>query len=211
MTTRDESRVVLFGGTFDPVHVGHTAVAQAAKEKTGAERFVFILARKSPLKRLGPVAGDKDRVQMLELAIKERDGFEVSRWEIERRGNNYTIDTVRHFKQVYAGAAVYWLMGADQVPELGRWYKVEQLIDECELSVMYRGGFEKPDFEIYRDKWGDKRVTKLKSNVIETPLVDVSSTEIRVRLARGEDVEGMVDEQVREYILARGLYSRDRG
>jgi nicotinate-nucleotide adenylyltransferase len=204
MVTR---RIVLFGGTFDPVHFGHTAVATAAAEHIVAEKVIFIPAKRSPLKNLLPCAGDNDRFAMIKLAIAGDKKFEVNDCEVKKNKPSYTLDTVWQFKGLYGDAAeIYWLIGADAVNELMYWYRIAELIDECNLCTMYRGGYKAPDFTKFANMWGQTRVEKLQGNIIKTPLIDISSTEIRKRLAAGEDVSEMIHPAVAEYIKKHGLY-----
>jgi nicotinate-nucleotide adenylyltransferase len=200
-------KIALFGGTFDPVHLGHTAVAAAAAEHIGAEKVVFVPAKRSPLKNSFPEASDDDRLAMIVLAISANKKFQLNDYELRKLRPSYTLETVRHFQSEYGGQALmYWLIGADSICELSRWYGILDLIDECNLCVMLRAGFEPPDFAKFEDAWGAARVEKLQRNIIPTPLIDISSTEIRSRLAAGRDVTGMLAPQVADYIREHRLY-----
>jgi len=175
-------RTALFGGTFDPVHKGHIIVAESAARQINADELYFIPVRRSPQKMFMPQAGAAERVRMIELAISGMDKFSVSRFEIERAEPSYTLQTVRHFKEMLGvDTEIYWLVGADTLDELAHWYEIEKLIDECNLSVLHRAGFERLDFGRLVDVFGKERAEKLRRNVIETPLVDISSSEIRKR------------------------------
>jgi len=204
-----DTKIILFGGTFDPVHLGHTTVVGHAVESIGAEKVIFIPAKRSPLKAFFPLASDAERYEMIKLAITDKTGFEVSDYELKKASPSYTIDTVKHFKGLFGHADIYWLVGADTLSELPHWFGIEELIDACNLSVMYRGGFEKPDFEQFIDSWGQGRVDKLKANIVETPMIDISSTEIRKRLMVGGDACDMVCPAVAEYICEQGLYGSE--
>jgi nicotinate-nucleotide adenylyltransferase len=202
-----ERKIVLFGGTFDPIHLGHTAVAAAAGEHIGAEKVVFVPAKRSPLKAFSPEAGDEDRLAMIALAISGNGSFDLSDYELRKPGPSYTLETVRHFQRQFGGnTLIYWLAGADSLEDLPHWYGVTELIDECNLAVMHRAGFKPPDFSQFQAAWGQQRVEKLQRNAVETPLIDVSSTEIRRRLNAGRDVSGMVCPKVLQYIREHGLY-----
>ncbi|MGD0596706.1 MAG: nicotinate (nicotinamide) nucleotide adenylyltransferase [Sedimentisphaerales bacterium] len=202
-----ERKIALFGGTFDPIHLGHTAVAAAAGEHIGADKVVFVPARRSPLKAFFPEASDEDRLAMIGLAISGNSGFEVSDYELKKAGPNYTLETVRYFRQqLGSGVLIYWLAGTDTLEDLPHWYGVTELIDECNLAVMYRAGFAPPDFSKFISLWGEERVKKMQRNVVETPLVDISSTEVRKRLAAGGDVGGIICPKVLQYIRERRLY-----
>lgn len=205
MVTR--RKIALFGGTFDPVHIGHTIVAGASAEHIGADRIIFIPAKLSPLKGSLPKASDIDRFRMISLAIAGEDFFEVSDCELKRSAPSYTLDTVRQFQSQYGGeTSVYWLIGADSIDELTHWHEIVELIDECTLAAMYRAGCDPPDFEKYESLWGRRRIEKLRQNIIPTPLVDISSTKVRSKLAAGQDVTQMLHPAVLNYIREHGLY-----
>ena len=202
-----EEKVALFGGTFDPIHIGHTTVARAAADHIGADKVVFVPAQRSPLKESPPQASGQDRLKMVALAIRGIDKFEVSDYELKKSQPSYTLETVRHFRRQCGGSAsIYLLVGADTVDELPYWYRVIDLIDECNLSVMYRAGCDVPDFARFERHWGKQRVARLQRNIVPTPLIDISSTEIRKRLAAGRDVSAMLQPDVAEYIRQHRLY-----
>ena len=201
-------RLILFGGTFDPVHLGHTKVAFAAGEYIGAESIIFIPARRSPLKGAMPRASDIDRLNMLYLAVSGEIKFEVSDYELNKPAPSYTLDTVRYFQTRYGAENIlYWLVGADSIDDLVYWYGITELIDECELAMMYRADFDKPDFTRFECFWGKERVDKLQRNIIPTPLINISSTQVRKRIASGKDVAQLLDNAVLSYINEHDLYS----
>lgn len=202
-----KAKVALFGGTFDPIHLGHTTVAAYAAEHIGADKVVFIPAKRSPLKNLLPEAGDSDRLNMIALAIADNKSFRLSDYELKKSEPNYTLQTVREFQNEYGrDTSIYWLVGADSIDELPRWCGIVELIDECNLSVMFRSGCKPPDFSSLTAVWRTARIEKLRQNIIRTPLIDISSTEIRKRLAAGEDVSDMLHPAVADYIYKHGLY-----
>jgi nicotinate-nucleotide adenylyltransferase len=200
-------KIALFGGTFDPIHLGHTVVAADAAEMIGAEKTIFVPAKHSPLKGFFPRAGDSDRLKMISLAIAHNKNFQVSDYELRKPDPGYTLETVRKFQGDYGDdTLIYWLIGADSVDELQLWYGITDLIDECNLATMLRAGCKPPNFAKFEDVWGSGRVEKLQRNIIQSSLVDISSTEIRSRLAAGRDVAGMLDPAVADYIYQHGLY-----
>jgi len=165
-------------------------------------------AKRSPLKGSDPKAGAHHRFRMIALAIAGHEKFELSNYELNRPEPSYTLDTVRHFKAAYNNQTqVYWLLGADSIDDLPYWHRVTELIDECNLSTMYRAGRPVPDFSKFETIWGRKRVEKLQRHVIRTSLIDISSTQIRERLTRGDDVSGMLHPAVADYIRRNRLYS----
>jgi len=202
-------RLVLFGGSFDPIHIGHTGVARVAAQQLQAETVVFIPAKCSPLKGALPRASDDDRLKMIELAIQTEPDFAVNNCELRRPAPSYTLDTVRQFQASYGPeTSIHWLLGADSVDDLVYWYRIDALIDACHVSVMYRGGYEAPTFDKYTSLWGPERVEKLRANIVETPSIDISSTQIRKRITAGEEVSDMLHPKVTDYVRRHDLYRR---
>lgn len=200
-------RIVLFGGTFDPIHLGHTTVASHAAKHIGADKLIFVPAKRSPLKGFLPLASDDDRLEMISLAVAGEESFEVSDFELRRPAPSYTLETVEKL-QAECGdeTSIYWLIGADTVDDLVYWHKIVELIDACNLATMYRAGCEPPDFARFEPVWGRQRVEKLQQNIVPTPLVNVSSTEIRNRLAQGLNASEMLHSAVLGHIRQCGLY-----
>jgi nicotinate-nucleotide adenylyltransferase len=204
-------KVLLFGGSFDPIHNGHIAVARYALEHVGADELVFIPAHRSPHKRLFPGARASERLRMIELAIAGEKMICVSDCEIRREPPSYTIDTVRLFRSRYGDdAEMYWLVGGDVLEDLPRWYRIHELLEECTICLMLRPGFETLRLDRFMDFFGQKQVEKLERNSILNPLVEVSSTEIRRRVAAGEDISHMVPSAVDAYIKEPHLYRKKR-
>lgn len=203
-----KSKVILFGGTFDPVHRGHVTVAQFCLTHLDGDQLIFIPAKRSPHKELLPVASDEARIDMLGLAICHKSSFDVSDYELKMAQPSYTLNTIRYFRQKLGSSAqLFWIIGADTVPDLVKWYKIDELIDQCHLCVMYRAGFEAPDFGGLENSLGTDRVEKLRKNLITTPLLDISSTEIRHRLGAGVSTGDMLDSEVLAYIRKNRVYS----
>jgi nicotinate-nucleotide adenylyltransferase len=208
----NERRVILFGGSFDPVHNGHIRVAEYARQYVQAERVILIPAGRSPHKAVNPVASGDDRMAMLRLAIEGYPDLEASDVELSRPQPSYTFDTVEHFRGIYGdGTALYWLIGADLVADLGIWYRACDLLDRCRVAVMVRGGYDAPDLTALGEQVGTDRADQLRQWMIPTPAIEVSSTEIRRRLAEGRSIEGLVLPAVEAYIARRGLYRSPNG
>lgn len=202
-----QKTIALFGGTFDPIHLGHTTVAADAAQQIRAEKIIFIPAKRSPLKGFSPRAGDEDRLKMIALAIAEEEMFEVSDYELNKPAPSYTLKTVEKFRKDYGDkTSIHWLVGADGIDDLIYWHKITELIDACYLTTMYRAGCAPPNFEKFEGIWGHRRVEKLQRNIVQTPLINVSSTEIRKRLATGQDASNMLHRAVYGYIRKNSLY-----
>jgi nicotinate-nucleotide adenylyltransferase len=205
-------KTILFGGTFDPIHIGHTTVAAEAGEYIGAEEIIIIPSKCSPLKETLPIASDDDRLKMIALSIADEKKFKLSDYELKKPGPSYTLETIRWFQKEFGGdTSIYWLIGADSIDEMPHWYGIVELIDECSLSVMYRAGCEQPDFAKFISLWGSGRVEKLQRNIIKTSLIDISSTQIRNRLAAGCDAADMLHPSVADYIRKHDLYRSKAG
>jgi nicotinate-nucleotide adenylyltransferase len=199
-------RIILFGGTFDPVHVGHTTVVEHVAATLRASDVVFIPARRSPHKSDVPLAPSEQRLAMLTLALADHPSFTVSRCELDRPEPSYTIDTVMEFRRQFPDARLSLVIGADAISSLPRWYRIGDLLDLCEISVMSRGGVDSPEFDRLVPSLGIEAASRLRESAIATPLIPVSSTEIRARLAAGQDVSSMLHPAVLTYIRCHGLY-----
>jgi nicotinate-nucleotide adenylyltransferase len=191
-------KIGLFGGSFDPVHLGHLLVAQAAREELGLERLYFIPASQSPFKpeRQYTVAGV--RLRLLRLALAGREWCEVDEQEVRRGGVSYTIDTVRDYAQRFPRAELFYLIGADHVPLLPKWREAGELARLARFAVIPRPGHSNsPSMEFpagFRGQW-------LKG----FPL-GVSSSEIRARVKAGQPIDELVRAAVAEAIRNNGLY-----
>lgn len=199
-------KVILFGGSFDPIHTGHIDVARHAKTATGADALIFIPARRSPHKTETPTAGHH-RLAMIRKAIEGLDGFSVSDCELERPEPSYTLDTIAFFRGKFGKEAVlYWLIGADQLADFEKWYRVEDLLRACHISVMFRSGYPPPDFGRLEGFFSKDILEQLEKDCIQTPLIDLNSTAIRQQLAAGTLPAGALSPGVAEYIQKHGLY-----
>ncbi len=133
-------RIGLFGGSFDPVHLGHLLVAQAAREEVALDRIYFLPAAESPFKPGRQLAPGSQRLGMLRLALAGQSHAEVDSQEIERGGISYTIDTVRQYQTCFPGSALFYIIGADQVPQLPKWRQATELAKALEFLVVPRPG-----------------------------------------------------------------------
>ena len=203
----DREKIIMFGGTFDPIHCGHIQVARAAMKHIEAQQVIWIPARRSPHKQQLPLASDSDRLEMIRRVISACPSFTLSDCELNRPEPSYTLDTVLEFRRQFGPQVeLVWLVGADAVRDLPRWYRISEVMDNCTLAVMYRAGYPKPDFTACKPHFTHQQIQKLEDSVIPVPLVDISSTEIRNRLSKGQNVSEMLPPEVDEYIKTRRLY-----
>ena len=176
--------IAILGGTFDPVHNAHLAMAEAALKHLPVEKVVF-MPTGSPRYRAAPHASGADRVAMLKLALKGKSKFTIDERELAPDATGYTVDTLKGFRD-----KVYFLMGADQYAKLDTWRNPDEVRKLAELVVFARPG------------------VALKGNVKSIPFdtMEDSGTKIRARAKRGEDLSGMVPAPVAEYIVRHKLY-----
>jgi nicotinate-nucleotide adenylyltransferase len=185
-----KARVGVFGGTFDPVHVGHLAIALAALESVPLDRVLFVPARRSPLKDRDPIASVADRVAMLQAAVSGEPRFALSRVELERDGISYTVDTLEALR---SEGELFLILGSDALAELARWRKPDRISELATLLVAARPGAPEPD-PVHR------------ARAFDAPRLDISSRELRARAARGMSLRYLVPDAVWEHIRKRGLY-----
>jgi nicotinate-nucleotide adenylyltransferase len=211
-TLRGCSTLLLYGGGFDPPHRAHLELPALVRARVGADFILYIPAARTPLKDEGPFAPDADRLEMLRLALREIDGAALTNLELVRGGTSYTIDTLRSLRGLLGdGASFRLLIGADQARSFHRWKAAREVVELAEPVVMRRPDDDGDLLEAMRPHWASEEMEAWEGRLVETPLVDVSSTAIREALRTGgvddEVVRRSVPEAVREHIRSRGLYA----
>jgi nicotinate-nucleotide adenylyltransferase len=190
-------RIGLFGGTFDPPHVGHLLAGNDAHEALALDRLLFVPAGTQPFKSGRVVATGQQRLEMLRLMIGEDRRFAVEPVEIERGGLSYTVDTVQALAERERGATLFLLIGEDLAAQFATWREPERIARLSEVVVLHRSGVPAAP----GNEQGEPPLRR-----IETRRVDVSSTEIRSRVAAGRPIRGFVTDAVARYIDATALY-----
>ncbi len=199
--------ILLFGGSFDPVHHGHLIVSRAAAEQLAADRVMLIPSASPPHKQSVRLAGGEHRAAMCRAAVAGDPLFDVSDWELGQAGPNYTLLTVRHFRDVVGERGpVYWLIGRDSLCDLHTWYRVRDLAAACTLVTVGRGVRETPALRELSELLSPEQLQRIRDHVLDTPLIEISATEVRRRVAAGRSIRHLVPDAVREYIAAQGLY-----
>ena len=190
-------KVCLFGGTFDPPHIGHLLVAQTIFEAENFGKIVFIPTFKTPKKN--NITDIKDRLAMLRMGVTSNPNFEISDLEIQRGGTSYTIDTVRDYKsdQDYDSRELYYLIGSDSLQTFHTWKEPREVLDECQVIVALRPGFRPSDIS----NWILRKV-----RFASIPLFEISSSTIRSRWQENKTIRYMVTQPVWEYINDHGIY-----
>lgn len=207
----DPKRIGLYGGTFDPIHLGHLIVARSVLEQLPLDEVVFIPSANPPHKDHARLTDFAHRAEMVRLAIAGEPGFSLDDCENKRAGPSYTLDTVTEFQQRYGNAAeIHWIIGADSLPELVGWHRIRDLVDACQILTVSRPGWDKPDLRPLEKPLGSERLAKLRRGVTETPRIDICSTDIRARVGAGLSIRFLVAESVRDYIESKGLFTWPR-
>jgi len=181
-------RLGLYGGSFDPIHHGHLILAREAREQLGLDRVIFIPAAVSPHKLVQPPAPAEFRLEMVRASIDGEPGFEVDDLEIRRPPPSYSIHTVRQYRETYPEADLFYLIGGDNLTDLESWVSIDELRALCQFVLLGRGSSEPVGLP-----------------VIDRP-VDISSTDIRNRVASGRSIRYLLPEPACEVILRQNLY-----
>jgi nicotinate-nucleotide adenylyltransferase len=207
-------QIVLFGGTFDPVHNGHLIVARHIAEQCGFGRVVLVPAATPPHKHAACAAAAQ-RLVMLRRAVRGEDLFGISTVELHRRGPSYTFDTVQEIlREGPAPADIHWVIGADMLADLPKWYRAAELLELVNVVVALRPPWDERIDAILAGLRGLVRppaLRRLARSIVRTPLIDISSTEIRRRVAASLSIRFLVPEPVRRYIENRRLYVKKEG
>ncbi len=193
--------VGVFGGSFDPLHNGHLAIALAALGSIPLDRVIFVPARRSPLKDDAPVASEAERLAMLELATRDEPRFTCSRIELDRPAPSYTVDTL----EALAGEGrLFLILGADAARDLPRWRRPERVRELATLVIARRALRASLPAQGPLPLGSDH--TDPAAILLDTPLMDVSARELRARAARGRSLRYLVPDAVWRYIEEHGIY-----
>jgi nicotinate-nucleotide adenylyltransferase len=212
METRTTQSILLgvFGGTFDPIHVGHLILAQTALESLGLSRVLFSPASTPPHKS-GPTktprASVEHRLRMTELALAGHERFVLSDWEGRRTVPSYTVDFLRWLiKEEGESTELVFLIGSDWTPQLSLWKEIDVIFTLCRFAVFPRPGFPRDRVATACSGLRPEWVARLEAGWMDAPQIEVSSTDIRERVAAGRSIRYRVPPSVEAYILEHGLY-----
>ena len=188
-----KKRIGILGGTFDPIHMGHLVLAETARVELGLDKVFFVPAKIPPHKKRTDIIDKELRYKMVKLAIAGNPAYFCSRFEIDKLGVSYSIETVRYFRKRFPEFNIYFISGSDAGPEFKSWKNVSELLNSCKFIVAKRPAYETRDFP---------RGVKL----LKGFFIDLSSSEIRKRLKTGKSVRYLVPEKVHSFIENQGLY-----
>ena len=188
-------RIGIFGGSFDPIHVAHLILAEQCREQGQLDRLLFIPAPRPPHKHNSTIASFDDRVAMLQLAIANQPQFAVDTCEQDREGLSYTVDTLRYLRQREPGSEWHLILGGDSVRDLELWREPHGIATQCKLLIVQRPGVQASLPPAY-----------FQYQIVDSPLIDISSTAIRMKLAAGQSIRYLVPAAVEEYIRSKQIY-----
>lgn len=201
-----KKRIGVMGGSFDPLHSGHIIIAQDAIEHLDLAEVVFIPAAVPPHKQNREQVGGEQRFKMVEEALAKVPNCRVSDIEIKRGGVSYTIDTVQALLTEWPDAELVLIIGSDTVVDLHTWYRIDDLLELCEVATFLRPGEEQIQSIRKKINLSKRQTEQLMNNVFHAHLIEISSTEIRMRVRSGKSIRSMVPPEVEEYIYEKGLY-----
>jgi len=197
-------KIGVMGGTFDPIHLGHLAVAEEAHQLLGLSEVRFMPAGHPYFKEAAAISPSADRVNMVNLAIAGKPYFKVSLLEVKRSGPSSAVDSMATMKKELGdGDELYFIMGWDSLMTLHLWFEAARLIRICRIVAAPRPGYPKPDVsQLEKDLPG----IGARAVVMDKPLVDISAGSIRQRVRQGLPIDGLVMEEVADYIKEKKLY-----
>ena len=206
MEEKTTERIGVFGGSFDPVHIGHLIIAQDALEQLELDRVIFVPTAVSPHKQHREPTEGRHRFEMLELATTNNFRFEVSDLELSRGGVSYTIDTLEQLQADHPGANLFFIVGLDSLKEMHRWHRYEDVLACCTLVPLGRGG-EDPSAVAELCQLPDLWKNRILDRLIRIHEIEVSASEIRMRIAEGLSIQTLVPPEVEMYIAEHNLYA----
>ena len=199
-------RLGVYGGSFDPVHYGHLLLAETCRDQCRLDEVWFMPAARAPHKQDREITSAKLRVEMLQLAIGGTDGLVASTIEVDRGGVSYTVDTLEQIQRQHPDSQLFLLMGADSLHDLPTWREPQRI---CELAipiVVRRAGSPVPDLSVLRPLMSPERWEEANRSQVSMPIIDLSSSDLRRRVAAGQTIRFRTPRAVEKLIETHGLY-----
>ena len=194
--TSQREKVGILGGTFNPPHIGHLIIAEQVRDQLDLDKIVFLPTAEPPHSSIDKKTISSDiRVELLELAIQTNSNFEMELYEVEKGGKNYTYNTMKALVDLYPAVDFYFIIGADMIEDLPTWHEIDKLVELVQFVGVNRPGYAvETDYPLI---------------MVDVPLVDISSSAIRKKVAQGCSIQYLVPENVQNYIEREGLYQDD--
>lgn len=201
-------KIGVLGGTFDPIHYGHLIIGEQARDELRLDEIIFIPTGNPAHKEESNVSDAEIRYEMLELAIKGNKDFRKSSIEIDRQGKSYTIDTIKQLKRQYNRDEIYFLIGEDSLFQLETWHKFMELKEECNFVVCRR--YIRNENKIRNKIKYMKDKYNMDIYLLDTPIIEISSTKIRDLFSQGKSIKYLLPEEVESYISENNIYGVDK-
>ena len=199
----------IFGGSFNPIHIGHLIVAEEVFQQRKLSKILFIPTGISPHKESGGLIDAFHRYEMVKQAIWDNDHFDVSEIEIKRPGKSYTIDTIKILRDTYGQEHnLFLILGTDMINEINTWKDIGTLSDMCHFIVVNRFPITLNSEMIKKSAISGEKKAEIEKLMVQIPSLDISSTEIRKKLSKGLSIKYLVPECVENYIRTHSLYAK---
>ena len=199
-------RLGIYGGSFSPIHNGHLLLAESCREQCRLDEVWFMPAAVSPLKQDANPASNAHRVAMLELAIAGNQAFKVSPIELERGGVSYTVDTLKEVQQQVPDAELFLLVGGDSFADFYHWRAIDEICQLATICTVGRPGSDLSDWGQLPEVLSQEQMDGMKEHFVEMPLIGLSSTNIRQRIAEQRSIRYMVPRSVEKYIETQHVF-----
>jgi nicotinate-nucleotide adenylyltransferase len=203
-------RIGVFGGSFDPVHIGHLIAAECCREQAGLDRVIFMPAAVPPHKQDRRLTAAEDRVQMLRLAVGRHDAFEVSTLEVDRGGVSFTVDTLSHLREAHPVDELVLLLGPDAFADFPSWREPARILELATPLVMMRDAIDDmtriTGDEMIAVLFGRERLTATVAATVRLPAIGIRASDLRAAVAAGRSIRFRTPRAVEAYIAARDLY-----
>ncbi|MGL6196217.1 MAG: nicotinate-nucleotide adenylyltransferase [Thermoguttaceae bacterium] len=199
-------KIGVFGGSFDPIHFGHLLLAETCLRECKLDRIIFVPTGIAPHKPNKVGASGEQRLEMIDLAISGVDEFSANRFEIDSQEINYTVNTLKHFHTAFLDPELFLILGADMFNDLPNWFKTNEICNLAIPIVAHRPGFSLPYYEALSHYISQSRLEMFKHYLVHMPQIELSSSQIRKRVAEGRSIRFQVPRTVETYIHNHKIY-----
>ena len=199
-------RIGVFGGSFDPIHQGHLILAEQCREQAGLDAVWFVPCALSPDKERGAQGTDRQRIEMIELAIAGHPAFQLARIEIDRGGVSYTVDTLKAIRELHADDELFLLLGADSLDKFDTWREPSEICQLANPLVVSRPGAKEVDLSVLEKYVDSQRYESFCRHSIVSPLIDIQSRQIRKKIEKQQSIRYLTPRAVEKYIETQKLY-----
>lgn len=199
-------RIGIFGGSFDPIHQGHLILAENCRQQAKLDQVLFVPCATNPLKAEGPTSTDRQRCEMIELAIAGHEAFRLSKIEIERKGVSYTVDTLESLSEAHPDDELFLLMGDDSLESFDRWKSPDRICEIATPLVANRPGSGEVDLSVLEKHCSAQRYQQACAATVESPMIEISSSNIRDRIVTDQSIRYLLPRGVQRYIESQSVY-----